>query len=392
MTLEHRAPGATGRAGEPPSPEQASREPGSISPPAAEAARTSSAAAGASAQAGRSGGQPWQHHHVLDLDDFSRAEIETVLDAATRMREVLDRRIARVPALRGFTVVNLFYENSTRTRASFELAGKMLGADVLNLSVATSSVQKGESLIDTVRTMRAMRAGAIVIRHSSPGAAYLAAQHTDASIVNAGDGAHAHPTQALLDLYTMHSHVGDLTGKRVVMVGDIAHSRVARSDLWGLHTMGAEVVVCGPPTLIPSGLAQADRPPEARDALPPVRIETDIDRALEGADIVMALRLQSERQEGGLLPSMHEYAARYQVTARRLQRAKPDHLLMHPGPKNEGIEIAGDVAASDRSMIEEQVTNGVAVRMALLYLLGAAHGVGDGGIGSAAGDSAGAGS
>lgn len=319
----------------------------------------------------------WGHHHVLDLDDFTRAEIETVLDTATRMREVLDRRIARVPALRGFTIVNLFYENSTRTRASFELAGKMLGADVLNLSVATSSVQKGESLIDTVRTMRAMRAGAIVIRHSSPGAAYLAARHTDASIVNAGDGAHAHPTQALLDLYTMRSHVGDLGGKRVVMVGDIAHSRVARSDMWGLHTMGAEVVVCGPPTLLPTGLAATERPPEAREALPPVRIETDIDRALDGADVVMALRLQSERQEGGLLPSLHEYAARYQVTARRLRGARPDHLLMHPGPKNEGIEIAGDVAQGDRSMIEEQVTNGVAVRMALLYLLGAAHGVGD---------------
>ena len=311
----------------------------------------------------------WNHHHLLDLDDCSRTEIEAVLTLADRMREILDRRIPRVPALRGFTIVNLFYEPSTRTRASFELAGKVLGADVISVNSATSSVQKGESLIDTVRTMRAMRTDAIVIRHAMAGAPYLAADHTDASIINAGDGAHAHPTQALLDLYTMRRHVGDLTGKKVVMVGDIAHSRVARSDLWGLAAMGAKVVVCGPPTLLPLGLRAQDRPSHAESALPPVSIETNIDVALEGADVVMALRLQSERQEAGLLPSLHEYAAHYQVTSERLVRAKPDHLLMHPGPKNEGIEIAGDVASGDRSIIEEQVTNGVAVRMALLYLL-----------------------
>ncbi len=311
----------------------------------------------------------WQHHDVLDLDDFSRAEVELVLDTADRMREILDRRIARVPALRGFTVVNLFYEPSTRTRASFELAGKVLGADVLNLNSDTSSVTKGESLIDTVRTLRAMRADAIVLRHSAAGAPYLAAEHTDASILNAGDGAHAHPTQALLDLYTMRRHVGDLRGKRVVMVGDISHSRVARSDLWGLAVMGADVVMCGPPTLLPRGFRPGERPAHAESALPPVTIETDVDRAIEGAHVVMALRLQSERQQGGLLPSLHEYATHYQVTAERLARAHPDHLLMHPGPKNEGIEIAGDVAAGRHSIIEEQVTNGVAVRMALLYLL-----------------------
>ena len=311
----------------------------------------------------------WRHHHVLDLDDFSREEIETVLDTADRMREILDRRIARVPALRGFTVINLFYEPSTRTRASFELAGKVLGADVISLNANTSSVQKGESLIDTVRTLRAMRADAIVMRHGSAGAPYLAARHTDASILNAGDGAHAHPTQALLDLYTMRKHVGDLGGKRVVMVGDISHSRVARSDLWGLATMGADVVVCGPPTLLPRGFRPGERPASAGAALPPVTIETEIDRAIDGAHVVMALRLQSERQQGGLLPSMHEYAAHYQVTAERLARAHPDHLLMHPGPKNEGIEIAADVAAGAHSIIEEQVTNGVAVRMALLALI-----------------------
>ncbi len=311
----------------------------------------------------------WTHTDVLDLDNFSRDEIVTVLDLADRMREILDRRIARVPALRGFTVVNLFYEPSTRTRASFELAGKVLGADVLSLNASTSSVVKGESLIDTVRTMRAMRADAIVMRHAMAGAPYLAATHTDASIINAGDGAHAHPTQALLDLYTMRRHVGELDGKRVVMVGDIAHSRVARSDLWGLAAMGADVVVCGPPTLLPRGLRVADRPAHAESALPPVRIETDADRAIEGADVVMALRLQSERQEGGLLPSLHEYAQHYQVTEERLARANPNHLLMHPGPKNEGIEISGAVARGSHSIIEEQVTNGVAVRMALLYLL-----------------------
>jgi aspartate carbamoyltransferase catalytic subunit len=311
----------------------------------------------------------WHHHHILDLDDFSRDEIEIVLNTADRMREILDRRIARVPALRGFTIVNLFYEPSTRTRASFELAGKVLGADVISLNANTSSVQKGESLIDTVRTMRAMSADAIVLRHGSAGAPYLAAAHTEASILNAGDGSHAHPTQALLDLYTMRRHVGDLRGKRVVMIGDIAHSRVARSDLWGLATMGADVVVCGPPTLMPRGLRASERPAHAESALPPVTVEIDIDRAIEGAHVVMALRLQSERQQGGLLPSLHEYATEYQVTAERLSRAHPDHLLMHPGPKNEGIEIAGDVAAGRHSIIEEQVTNGVAVRMALLYLL-----------------------
>ena len=311
----------------------------------------------------------WNHHNVLDLDNFSHTEIITVLSLADRMREILDRRIPRVPALRGYTIVNLFFEPSTRTRASFELAGKMLGADVISVSASTSSVQKGESLIDTVRTLRAMRSDAIIIRHEMAGAPYLAASHTDASIINAGDGAHAHPTQALLDLYTMQRHVGDLKNKKVVMVGDIAHSRVARSDIWGLAKMGAHVVLCGPPTLLPRGLGIEERPAHAKNALPFVQIETDIDKALEDAHVVMALRLQSERQENGLLPSLREYAENYQVTSSRLVKAKSDYLLMHPGPKNEGIEIASDVARGDRSIIEEQVTNGVAVRMALLYLL-----------------------
>ena len=320
----------------------------------------------------------WEHRHVLDLDDFTTDEILTVLDLTDRMQEVLERRIARVPALRGHTVVNLFYEPSTRTRASFELAGKVLGADVISLSVATSAVQKGESLIDTVRTLRAMGADSIVIRHASSGAPYLAARHTNASIVNAGDGAHAHPTQALLDLFTIRRQLGGLSGRRVVMIGDIAHSRVARSDIWGLAAMGAEVVICGPPTLLPRGLRPGERPESAREALPPVRVETDVRRAIEGADVVMALRLQAERQQGGLLPSLREYARLYQVTAERFALARPGALLMHPGPKNEGVEIASDIATGDHSIIERQVTNGVAVRMALLYLLSGRGGLDEG--------------
>ena len=341
--------------------------------------RTGRGAAGAGGPLAQ-GAAAWRRRHVLDLDDFGADEIGTVLDLADRMGEILDRRIARAPALRGHTVVNLFYEPSTRTRASFELAGKVLGADVISVSASTSSVQKGESLIDTVRTLRAMGADVLVMRHASAGAPYLAAHHTDAAIVNAGDGAHAHPTQALLDLYTMRRHFGDLRGRRVVMVGDIAHSRVARSDLWGLSALGAEVVVCGPPTLLPRGLRPGERPAHAESALPRVHVETDIGRAIEGAHVVMALRLQSERQQGGLLPSLHEYSLHYQVTAERLARAHPDHLLMHPGPKNEGVEIAREVAAGGRSIIEEQVTNGVAVRMALLCLLALEGGAGrDGG-------------
>ncbi len=312
---------------------------------------------------------PWTQRHLLDLDVVPPAEIESVLLLADRMLQVLERRIARVPTLRGFTVFTLFYEASTRTRASFELAGKVLGADVVNVSPQNASVQKGESLVDTVRTLSAMEADAIVLRHSNAGAPYLAARHADASIVNAGDGAHAHPTQALLDLYTIRRKLGNIAGRRVVMIGDIAHSRVARSDIWGLTTMGAEVVLCGPPTLIPRGMRPGERSSHAAEMLPAVRVETDIEQALEGADVVLALRLQNERQQAGLLPSLREYARRYQVTAERLALAQPHALLMHPGPKNEGVEIATDVAAGGHSIIEQQVTNGVAVRMALLYML-----------------------
>ena len=316
----------------------------------------------------------WTRRHVLDLDDFSRAEIEAVMETADAMREVQAREVPRVPALRGKTLVTLFYEASTRTRASFELAAKALGADVINIAASGSSVQKGESLYDTVRTLQAVGAQVLVMRHGSSGAPYLVARHVQVNVINAGDGWHAHPTQGLLDLYTMRSHLGDLRGKRVVIVGDIAHSRVARSNLWGLTTVGAEVVVCAPPTLLPYGMPSRARhsdgaPAEEPLALPRVQVETDLDRAVAGADVVMALRLQLERMTSGLLPSLREYARLYQVTEERLARARPGALVMHPGPMNEGVEISPAVARSLQSVIEEQVTNGVAVRMAVLYLL-----------------------
>jgi aspartate carbamoyltransferase catalytic subunit len=311
----------------------------------------------------------WRRSHVLDLDDFSRAEIEAVMETADAMREVQTRQVPRVPALRGKTLVTLFYEASTRTRASFELAAKALGADVINIAASGSSVQKGESLYDTVRTLQAVGAQLMVMRHGSSGAPYLVARHVQMNVINAGDGWHAHPTQGLLDLYTMRSHLGDMRGKRVVIVGDIAHSRVARSNLWGLTTAGAEVVVCAPPTLLPCGMGGDGAPAEEPLALPRVQVEADLDRAVAGADVVMALRLQLERMTSGLLPSLREYARLYQVNEERLARARPGALVMHPGPMNEGVEISPAVARSLQSVIEEQVTNGVAVRMAVLYLL-----------------------
>ena len=319
---------------------------------------------------------PWTRHHVLDLDDFSVDEIETVMQTTEAMKEVLGRDVPRVPALRGRTIITLFYEASTRTRASFELAGKALGADVINVAAGGSSVEKGESLIDTVRTLQAVGADVLVMRHGSSGAPYLVARNVHAAVINAGDGWHAHPTQALLDLFTMRTHLGGLRGRRVVIVGDMAHSRVARSNIWGLCAMGAQVVVCAPPTLLPAGVrvgANGIRPQrhdhEEQRALPSVEVDTSLDRAIEGADVVMALRLQQERMSAGLLPSLREYATLYQVNEERLARANTGALVMHPGPMNEGIEISPAVANSLQSVIEEQVTNGVAVRMAVLYLL-----------------------
>jgi len=310
----------------------------------------------------------WRHHHVLDVDDFTSEEIETVFNTTRAMKEVLSRPIKRVPTLRGKTMVNLFYEPSTRTRLSFELAAKYLSADVVNLNASVSSVAKGESLVDTLGTLQALGADIIVMRHPHSGAPYIAARYTEARIVNAGDGWHAHPTQALLDLYTIHEHKHkpSLKGLKTVIIGDIMHSRVARSNMWGLTTMGIEVTLCCPPTLLPIGLGPIGL---GNKQLPPVNIEPNIELALDKADIVMTLRLQRERQKSGLLPSIREYIQLYQLTEARLARAKPDALVLHPGPVNEGIEISPAVAHGKQSVINEQVSNGVAVRMALLYLL-----------------------
>lgn len=304
----------------------------------------------------------WTRKDLLDTDTLTVPEIELVMETAEAMAEVRRRPMSKVATLRGVTVVTLFYEQSTRTRASFEVAGKAMGADVVNLTASGSSVEKGESLIDTVRTLEAIGADILVMRHSLSGAPALAARHTRAHVINGGDGRHAHPTQALLDLFTMRQHLGSVVGRKVVIVGDILHSRVARSNLWLLMAMGADVTLCGPPTLLPRTLT-------ANSEHGRCTVTTDFESAIEGADVVMALRLQKERQESGLIPSLRDYIRGYQLNSRRLARARPGALVMHPGPKNEGIEVAPDVAAGHESVIEEQVSNGVAVRMALLYLM-----------------------
>ena len=315
--------------------------------------------------------------HVLDLDDFSRSEVELVFEVTEAMKEVLGREIKKVPALRGKTLVNLFYEASTRTRVSFELAAKALSADVVNIAVATSSVSKGESLLDTIRTLQALGADMIVMRHPQAGAPYLVARHVGSCVLNAGDGWHAHPSQALLDLFTIRDKLERLAGLKVVIVGDILHSRVARSNIWGLTTMGARVVLCAPPTLLPYGIGKGRGAMNgAPTPLPPVEVEYSLDRALEGADVVMALRIQKERHNEGLLPDLREYVRLYQIDRRRLARARPHALLMHPGPVNEGVELAADVVTCAQSVIQDQVANGVAVRMALLYLMGGGGEVG----------------
>ncbi|MCU0494837.1 MAG: aspartate carbamoyltransferase catalytic subunit [Chloroflexaceae bacterium] len=303
-----------------------------------------------------------RRRHVLDLDDFSREEIGEVLDTAESMKEVLSREIKQVPALRGKNIVNMFFEESTRTRISFELAARALSANVVNFTAKGSSVEKGESLADTVRTLQALGADMIVMRHSHSGAPYMVAQHFRGSVLNAGDGRHAHPTQALLDLYTIREKLGRVEGTKVVIVGDVVHSRVARSNLWGLTRMGAKVTLCAPPTLL--GPQQF-----WKTTWPQVNISHNLDESLEGADVVMALRLQKERQQAGLLPSLREYSRFFALTAERLEHLDNRLLVMHPGPMNEGVEIDPDVATSTQSLIEEQVTNGVAVRMALLYRL-----------------------
>ena len=306
---------------------------------------------------------PLHRKHLLDLDDFTRDEISLILDTAESMSEILARPIARVPALRGKTIVNVFYEASTRTRISFELAGKNLSADVVNVTSSGSSVEKGESIVDTFHTIQALGADMVVMRHADAGAPYLAAAELDCSVINGGDGWHAHPSQGLLDLFTARRRLGDLEGKKLVIVGDIMHSRVARSNIWGFTRMGARVVLCGPPTLLPADFLSMSGP----NGL--LSMEFDLDVAMRDADLIMALRIQKERMSGGLLPDLREYAALYGLNRERMARAKPGALVMHPGPMNQGIEIAADVAYGASSLIEEQVSNGVAIRMAIFYLL-----------------------
>ncbi len=298
------------------------------------------------------------HKHLLGLEGLTREEIEFVLDTAVTFKEVLERPIKKVPTLRGLTIVNLFYEASTRTRISFELAQKRLSADTVNFSPSGSSVKKGETLRDTVRNLEAMKIDMVVVRHASSGVPYFLTQCLQSSIINAGDGAHEHPTQGLLDLYTIREKYGKVEGLRVVIVGDIKHSRVARSNIWGLKAMGASVAVCGPSTLLPVEMEKMG-----------VEVYTDLNKALWGADVVNVLRLQLERQERGFLPTLREYSRLFGITKERLALLNKNYTIMHPGPINRGVEITPEVADSPESVILAQVTNGVAVRMAVLYLL-----------------------
>lgn len=295
---------------------------------------------------------------ILDMASLSVEEIKAILDTAERMLEISRRPVKKVPTLRGQTIVLFFYEPSTRTRTSFDLAAKRLSADALSISASGSSLVKGETLLDTARNLEAMSADIVVLRHSSSGAPHLLARHLKAGVINAGDGTHAHPTQSLLDLLTVRQAKGRIDGLRVAIVGDIAHSRVARSNVTGFTKMGAEVVLAGPPTMMPVGIERLG-----------ARVTHRLDEALEGADVVMMLRIQRERQQGHLFSTEREYAETFGLSERRLRRAHPDAIVMHPGPINRGVELDPALADGDRSVILEQVANGVAVRMALLYLV-----------------------
>jgi aspartate carbamoyltransferase catalytic subunit len=295
---------------------------------------------------------------LLGLEDLSADEIVSILDTARTFREVLDRPIPKVPSLRGLTAANLFFEASTRTRLSFELAEKRLSADTVNFQTSGSSVSKGESLKDTARNIEAMGIHLVVIRHQASGAPHYLARNLDAGVINAGDGTHEHPTQGLLDIFTIRERRGKIQGLKVAILGDIMHSRVARSNIWGLTKLGASVTIAGPPTMMPFEVERFG-----------VKVAKSVDEAIEGADVVNILRIQLERQRSTLYSTLREYARVYGVTSERLKRAKPDVTVMHPGPMNRGVEIAQDVADGKNSVILEQVTNGVAVRMAVLYLL-----------------------
>jgi len=304
----------------------------------------------------------WNRKDLLGLEDLSKEEIELILSTAESFKEVSSREIKKVPALRGKTVVNLFFEPSTRTRVSFEVAAKRLSADMINIATETSSVKKGETLIDTGKNIQALKADIIVMRHNYSGAAAILARNLEISVINAGDGWHEHPTQALLDIFTLKEKLGRIEGLKVTIVGDIAHSRVARSNIWGLTKLGALVTVCAPEILIPPQIEEMG-----------ARVSFDIDTALTDADAVNVLRMQFERDESGAFPNQLEYFKKFGITRERLEKAKKDIVVMHPGPINRGIEIASEVADGANSVILEQVTNGIAVRMAVLFLVAQAN-------------------
>ena len=296
--------------------------------------------------------------HLLGLKDYPREDIQTIIDTGFRFKEILDRPIKKVPSLQGKTIVNLFFENSTRTRISFELAQKRLSADTVNFSASTSSLKKGETFKDTVQNIEAMKIDAVVMRHPTPGSPLHLTKYIDAIVINAGDGTHEHPTQAILDMMSLHEKFGYLEGLKVGILGDISHSRVALSNIYGLQTMGAEVTLCGPSTLVPPFAEELG-----------VKVNYNVDEVIEWADAINVLRIQRERMKGGLLPSIREYRNLFGITKDRLSKHKKEIVIMHPGPMNRGVEIDSVIADSDQAIILDQVLNGVASRMAILYLL-----------------------
>lgn len=300
----------------------------------------------------------WTKKDLLGLEYLTTEEIELILNTAKSFKEISTRKVKKVPALRGKTIVSLFFEPSTRTRVSFELAAKRLSADTIGITAATSSILKGETLKDAAKNIEAMNVDIVILRHSTPGAPHMLAKAIEPSVINAGDGAHEHPTQGLLDLFTIIEKKGSLNKLKVSIVGDIAHSRVARSNIWGLKKLGADVTVCGPSTLMPVGIKNMG-----------VTVTNSLDEAIEGADVLNVLRIQLERQKKGLLPSIREYINLFGINRQRLKNAKKDILIMHPGPINRGIELTPDVADGEYSVILEQVTNGIATRMAVLFLV-----------------------
>ena len=299
--------------------------------------------------------------HLLGIKDITREDIELIFETADNFKEVINRPIKKVPSLRDVTIANVFFENSTRTRLSFELAEKRLSADVVNFSASTSSVKKGETLLDTVNNILAMKVDMVVMRHASPGAPHYLSRHISANIINAGDGTHEHPTQALLDAFSIREKLGSVSGKKIAIIGDILHSRVALSNIFALQKLGAKIMVCGPPTLLPKFISQLG-----------VQVEFDVQKALEWCDVANVLRIQLERQQIKYFPSLREYSLYYGINKKMLDDLKKEIIIMHPGPINRGVELSSDAADSSHSIILDQVENGVAVRMAVLYLLAGA--------------------